>query len=174
MSEPMTTARIARLGYVRELSRLLVRSMADHDVSQAQLAACTGRSAAIAQRWCDPERPEVPHVSDLPLLPQPVAIDLLRWMAGHHDHLVGEAPDATTIQDDLEHLAATVRECGEASSTFAHAISDGVITVEQAEAIIREASDGIQVLQAMVERARQVLESRGGKVRRMVPRGAME
>ncbi|MFW5875715.1 MAG: hypothetical protein ACOCXM_03155 [Myxococcota bacterium] len=54
----------------------------------------------------------------------------------------------------LEQLAILAHGLGEASPIFAQAISDDVITVEQADTIEREATEAIQTVHAQVERAR--------------------
>ena len=80
-----TPARVARVAEKVECARLLVRLLAEHDVTQRELAAAVGASKAVIGRWCDRDRLETPSVADVRMMPRVIAIPLLRWMADPPD-----------------------------------------------------------------------------------------
>ena len=84
MNAPDTTARMRREARRVELSRLLVRLLAKHDITQVALAQATGARPKIVQQWTDRERPETPSLADLAGIAdasRELARDLLAWAA---------------------------------------------------------------------------------------------
>ena len=157
----VTTAREARLATKAAAARLLVRLLAEHDVTQDELARACGVGHSLAQKWADRDRLETPSIADVLAMPQPIALGLLRWAAESHGHALAVLPVDESQAEQLEHLAATVRECGEASARFALSIADGTIAPAEAVDLEREATEAIECLVSVRDRARAALPQRG-------------
>lgn len=109
MNAPDTTARMRREARRVELSRLLVRLLAKHDITQVALAQATGARPKIVQQWTDRERPETPSLADLAGIAdasRELARDLLAWAAEPLGLLVVERRHAEGATDWLGALGA--------------------------------------------------------------------
>ncbi|MFW6087510.1 MAG: hypothetical protein ACODAG_09925 [Myxococcota bacterium] len=163
-----TTAQEARARMRADVSRLLARSLAQNDVTQAEAAGATGARPSIVQRWCDRDRRESVTVADLALLPREVALDLLQWIASLHDAVVQDAPDIGAIDDDLEHLRQCLREVREVEDLMLGALTSGVLSGGAASRLVQHARAVRDAMTRIEHRARGALEQgpvvlRGGE-----------
>jgi transposase-like protein len=131
------TAREARASAKAELSRLLVRLLAENDVTQDDVARLCGVGPSIVRRWCSRDRLETPSVADLLAMPRPLALALLRWAAEAHAHVVAEAPEIVTVEDRLEHLDALAEDVSATTSILARSLGVGGVPVEHAAELER-------------------------------------
>jgi transcriptional regulator with XRE-family HTH domain len=161
------TPRETRAAAKAELARLLTRLLAEHDVTQDDLARCCGVGPSLVQRWCDRDRLETPSVADLLAMPRPIALALLRWAADAHAHVVADAPETVTVEDRLEHLDALTDDFGATTSLLARALTNGVSADAAAE--LERRCDRIL---SNVGAVREV--ARAARPGRLVPRRRME
>lgn len=92
----------------QDLCRVLVGTFARHGFSQKQVAETCLTNRQQVGRWCSPLFPGAPSALHMLRLPRPVALDLMRWMARHHE------ADLTTrcSSYDLFEALATVEGAG--------------------------------------------------------------
>ena len=149
-----TTARTARAETKAELSRLLVRLLAELDIAQDELARCCGVASSIVQRWCDRDRNETPSIADVVAMPRALALALLRWMAGPHDHVIVETPNVESAEELHAHLAATLTECNDVASVTLRGLADGELCAGDRADVHRETGEAIEKLTALLEATR--------------------
>jgi transcriptional regulator with XRE-family HTH domain len=156
VSSPVSP-RIAREERRRSAARRLARLLAEHDVTQAELADACGVGYQRVQKWSDRDRTDTPSVADLEAMPTPIARGFLEHVAESHGLVITEAvaPDATHT-DDLRTLADAIRESGEAAAIYADAMADGGLSIEEAHAVIREATQAVDAFTRMRQRAEVV------------------
>lgn len=149
--KPSTTERTPtemRATYRAELSRVLRRSLVDHDVTQQQLADSCGTSQSKTARWVDHRNPEVPGASDIALMPRPVARDLIDWI-GQHQHLHAvDRLNCTGVADHIAHLGTVIRECSDVQTEYASALSGG-IDADERRRIRKEIREAMAALGAL-------------------------
>lgn len=156
-----TTARELRAKARANVSRVLTKLLADHDVRQADLAHATGVGTAIVQRWGDREAREVPTVADTPQMPREIAMGLLRWQAEHLRALVVDAPESGEREfDGVAHVGQLTKEHAEAVDRILHAVrtDGGTITPAQARDARRELMDLVHVAYRGAEAMRAIAE----------------
>lgn len=154
------TARQRRDDGRAALSRVLRRSLAQHDVSQKALALAVAQDASVVQAWTDSEDAKTPHVADLPLFADAdggaaVARDLLEHIAGQ---LGLEVRDRADVEDDTAHgmrrHAGLQKEVLEALDAHIMAlVQKGPASIATAIKELREARRKIDATLAVFEKA---------------------
>lgn len=106
------TARIARESRRQECARRLRKALHRHDVDQVELAADVGIARSKVQAWCDAGHKASMPLHDVLAAPEPVALDLLRWIAGEMGFRVvsanGDVDLATVHRETSEAIAAAL------------------------------------------------------------------
>lgn len=136
-----------------EFVRVLVSSMARHDVTHEMLAESCGRPRQHVTEWCSPsDEGRVPSALDVVAMPARVRADLRAWEASRDLCVVlSSAPDA------LSHggrMAVLTRELSDVTRHYADALADNhVSAAERAELVreLREAADAIARAQVSLE-----------------------
>jgi transcriptional regulator with XRE-family HTH domain len=160
-----TTARQRREDNKVACARELSRSRVHHDVTQEEFARAAGVDETIAQRWEDKSRRETITAADLTISTGDaalVAIDLLRWIARFRHFTLAPLPAGRHPGDDVAMLAAAIKEHAEAIVIASVGVS--VAGSAQLADLVREGTEAIEAMSAIVEHARRRLESlRGGE-----------
>lgn len=167
-----STARVVREELRAEFSALLHRLLDGErfGVTQEQFGYSIGSSPSIAGRMCDPRRNESMGVPDLahPELNDDVALELLRWAAEKRGYVVVPMPDAERPECDVEPLYAAAKEHGEAIAAYVEGVKRRDLA--SLKAALRESLEAVEAMVAIRERLKALLQPRGPKLARMVPR----
>lgn len=171
-----TPAHVRRAEHRADSARDLQHRLVEHDTTQLQLAAATGRTPDKVQRVCDPERTESLSVIDVRLAREAgcalerVALDCVRWQLGAR-YAVATVPQHRGVSDDLRHLAELVEHSGELAAHVASACADGLITADEAAIGLAHCEQLLETVASARERFSDALAGRGDVVRRLAVGG---
>lgn len=136
-------------------ARLLRGALDRHDVSQAEVAVVAGVAPSKVARWCDPDSRDRPAWHEIEVLPDAVAVDVLRELARAHGFTLSQLPVGAKLSDDVAMLAATAKEDGEKLAAIAECIRPGKPpTREELLRVIKEGTESLETTAALVDRAR--------------------
>ena len=148
-----------------------MKSLARHDVTQAELARCCGVPHQRVQQWTDRDRAEMPCLADVMAMPRPVALDLIRHALEPHEHTATPTPEWDGCHDHGKRLASTVKEVSDVLTVYSASNSDGQVTAGEAEDVEREALEAIRVLFGVIDHMREVRGEHGAPLLRKVEGG---
>lgn len=132
------------------LADILTRS----GTCQGEVAALTGVSRTVVQRWYDRLERHLPHVHDLRRLPTSLARRILEWCAEPHGLAVVERVESADAATHMEHLSRGVKEGSEAIMAYTEVIAKGA-TPASLERAISEIREDIAQKSTMLELMKQ-------------------
>lgn len=161
----MTVVRTARVKREERKARVSIELASALDRlghSRMAIADICGVSATMATEWTLAEKDRAVSVADAMAMPVDLRIALAQLILGD-DHVISEAPAQTAAPEtaDVHMLLRSQREHAEALSTYAEALSDGVIDPTEAATLEREAEEAIRATMAIRDRARAARAARG-------------
>lgn len=152
------TAKAARAVRKASLARIVASAFAGADESVSSVAAELGISRERVREWGDPDSGRAMPASDLGIVPESIALPILRELARLHGYTLAPLPvPGAHPSNEIEMLARAATEHAEAVRAMALALKDP--RKANLAAVVREADEAIEVMAAVRERARAAVEN---------------